>query len=42
MHGGTVEVHSAGLGTGAEFVLRLPIGDRAPAGGEDRDRLAGR
>jgi PAS domain S-box-containing protein len=25
MHGGTVEVHSAGLGQGSEFVVRLPI-----------------
>jgi CheY-like chemotaxis protein len=25
MHGGTVEVHSAGTGQGSEFVLRLPI-----------------
>ena len=42
MHGGTVEVHSAGLGAGTEFVLRLPIGDREPAGRDDRDRLARR
>jgi len=25
MHGGTVEVHSAGIGQGSEFVVRLPI-----------------
>jgi PAS domain S-box-containing protein len=25
MHGGTVEVHSAGVGQGSEFVVRLPI-----------------
>lgn len=25
MHGGTVEAHSAGLGKGSEFVVRLPI-----------------
>lgn len=25
MHGGTVEAHSAGLGTGSEFVVRLPL-----------------
>ncbi len=25
MHGGTVEAHSAGRGTGSEFVVRLPI-----------------
>lgn len=25
MHGGAVEVHSAGIGQGSEFVLRLPI-----------------
>ena len=25
MHGGTVEAHSAGLGGGSEFVVRLPL-----------------
>jgi CheY-like chemotaxis protein len=25
MHGGTVEVHSAGVGQGSEFLVRLPI-----------------
>ncbi|SHG61764.1 PAS domain-containing sensor histidine kinase [Massilia sp. CF038] len=29
LHGGTVEAHSAGLGQGSEFVVRLPLG--APA-----------
>jgi signal transduction histidine kinase/ActR/RegA family two-component response regulator len=34
MHGGTVEATSAGLGTGSEFVIRLPIAEeRADAGG---------
>jgi PAS domain S-box-containing protein len=31
LHGGTVEVHSAGLGQGCEFVVRLPIGHETPA-----------
>ena len=25
MHGGTVEAHSAGLGQGSEFIVRLPV-----------------
>lgn len=29
LHGGTVEAHSAGLGKGAEFVVRLPVQDEA-------------
>jgi CheY-like chemotaxis protein len=28
MHGGSVEVHSAGLGKGSEFVVRLPLLDQ--------------
>jgi signal transduction histidine kinase len=31
MHGGTVEVRSAGLGLGSEFFLRLPLAVEAPA-----------
>jgi two-component system, chemotaxis family, CheB/CheR fusion protein len=31
LHGGTVEVHSAGVGKGSEFVVRLPIVLEAPA-----------
>ncbi|MFO0928770.1 MAG: PAS domain S-box protein [Gemmataceae bacterium] len=34
MHGGSVEVHSDGPGTGAEFVIRLPLADAAPAAAE--------
>ncbi len=30
MHGGTMEVHSAGIGQGSEFVVRLPIMVDAP------------
>jgi PAS domain S-box-containing protein len=30
MHGGTVEAHSAGLGRGSEFVLRLPLAESGP------------
>ena len=30
MHDGTVEVHSAGVGRGSEFVVRLPILSEAP------------
>src|ERR1700722_3469933 len=29
MHDGTIEAHSAGVGKGAEFVLRLPLPDMA-------------
>ena len=31
MHGGTVAAHSAGLGQGSEFVVRLPILTESPA-----------
>jgi PAS domain S-box-containing protein len=31
MHGGTVEAHSAGVGKGSQFVVRLPIDDSEPA-----------
>jgi PAS domain S-box-containing protein len=31
LHGGTVEAHSAGLGHGSEFVVRLPVPTVAPA-----------
>ncbi len=31
LHGGSVEAHSAGLGHGSEFVVRLPILREAPA-----------
>jgi PAS domain S-box-containing protein len=30
MHRGTVEAHSAGLGQGSEFVVRLPVGVSSP------------
>ena len=30
-HGGSVSVHSEGLGKGAEFTIRLPLGEGAPA-----------
>ena len=30
MHGGTVEARSEGIGTGSEFVVRLPVLDRVP------------
>lgn len=45
MHGGTIEAHSAGDGSGSEFVLRLPIpvtpesmGVETPAEGEGAER----
>ncbi|MGQ0656202.1 MAG: hybrid sensor histidine kinase/response regulator [Betaproteobacteria bacterium] len=31
LHGGTLEAKSAGLGKGAEFVLRIPLGDGSAA-----------
>ncbi len=31
LHGGTVEAHSAGLGQGSEFIVRLPIAVTPPA-----------
>jgi signal transduction histidine kinase len=39
LHGGTIEAHSAGLGNGAEFVVRLPLSE-APSvhPSADRDR----
>ncbi len=33
MHGGTVEVHSAGVGSGTEFIVRLPILTEPPPTG---------
>lgn len=32
LHGGSVEAHSAGLGRGSEFIVRLPIHALEPAG----------
>ncbi|HVF35422.1 MAG TPA: PAS domain S-box protein, partial [Candidatus Saccharimonadia bacterium] len=44
MHGGEVSAHSAGLGRGAEFVVRLPlartIADSAGANANDRGKRA--
>ena len=31
LHGGRVEANSGGLGAGSEFIVRLPLADRAPA-----------
>lgn len=31
LHGGTIEAHSDGLGTGSEFVVRLPLVNEEPA-----------
>lgn len=33
LHGGTVSAHSAGLGAGSEFVVRLPLAAAAPGAG---------
>lgn len=38
LHGGTVEAHSDGLGTGAEFVVRLPL---ISSCADDRDPFQG-
>jgi signal transduction histidine kinase len=35
MHGGSVEAHSAGLGLGSEFIVRLPLPPKMSAAGED-------
>ncbi len=35
MHGGTVEARSAGVGAGAEFILRLPLITRVGAGRQE-------
>jgi two-component system CheB/CheR fusion protein len=42
LHGGSVEAHSAGLGQGSEFVVRLPVSARAPEARrhDDLQRLA--
>jgi PAS domain S-box-containing protein len=39
MHGGTIEAHSAGLGKGSEFVVRLPLLGK-DEGGRMRDESA--
>ena len=36
MHNGTVEAHSAGLGKGSEFVVRLPISKKSTQDAHDR------
>jgi PAS domain S-box-containing protein len=36
LHGGTVEAHSAGKGTGSEFIVRLPVAE-PPASTRDND-----
>ncbi len=36
LHGGTIDVHSDGLGHGAEFVVTLPLSDASATGAADR------
>jgi CheY-like chemotaxis protein len=40
MHGGTISVHSDGLGKGAEFTLRLPLAAAPPADSEPKPETA--
>jgi PAS domain S-box-containing protein len=40
MHGGTISVHSDGLGKGAEFTLRLPLAAAPPADSEPNPETA--
>ena len=42
MHGGSVEAHSAGLGQGSEFVVRLPLPEEDRETGRQGDRETGR
>jgi PAS domain S-box-containing protein len=41
LHGGRVEAHSAGLGKGAEFVVRLPVSATSRAPAAPRETVAG-
>jgi PAS domain S-box-containing protein len=38
LHGGTVEAHSDGVGSGAEFVVRLPLAELGAEKGHERPR----
>ena len=40
LHGGTVSAHSAGLGSGSRFEVRLPPARPTPVSGHDSGRLA--
>src|SRR6185312_5375724 len=42
LHGGSVSAHSAGIGKGSEFVVRLPIGQVDTDGTTDEDADAAR
>jgi signal transduction histidine kinase len=41
LHGGTIEAHSEGRGKGSEFVVRLPLADRAADGDAQSPRRDG-